>query len=968
MQTRRASILGMMVVAVSLSVVIGASAQQTAEPAASPPSAEPNTAPANGTGDIKLVLNFQDAPLDAVLKYLSDKASLTIVASGVSLDGRITVISRQPITVDEAVALINSTLKDKDLAAVRTGKILDITTVAKAKQRNLPVIHVTRDSDVPENKDDIMTFVIPVRYVDAQALSQNLMSLLPEYATLDANRDGNALIITDSASNVRRIMKVIQALDTHLATVAEIKVWRLTNATASSTAQLINSVFQQEAQAARSGRGGAAGGLMNMMFGGRGGRGGMGGMGGMDMTGGNNNNNPSAATRGNQAVVAAADDRTNSIVVRGPREVLDIIDGMITELDKRTTEIADVRFKQLRYADALNVAQVVNQLFGQSTTSSSSRGMQGMGPGGFMFGGRGGRGGMGGMGGMGGQQGATISSALQVTAAADSRTNTVVVTGPQAVLDVVMNVVEGLDQQIPNVADVKTFHLQYADASNTATLINEVFGASRSTSRSSSRNSSQNQQIQFGGRGGMMGGGMGQTTTSGTTSDVTVVASADTRTNSVVISGDPETLKVIADVVKELDQNPEQERRIFVYPLKNATASNLVTILNNLFTQLRSFNQTGTRTTQQFQGGTGTGGRGGTTGGATAGGGTTTSTSETNGANDLSDQTYFQADTATNSLLVLTSTKNYQLVRPIIEDLDKPVGQVLIKVLFAEITHTNNVDLGTEFSMINLRHDGGSTTTKTTFGNPGSGLSVRTLEGDLDVTLTALQKVGKLNVLSRPYVLTSNNQAATMSVAQEVPIPNGTTTVAGQTQVTFDYRNDIGIVLTVTPQVNPDGLVNMTINPKITTIGADKVQISETLFASTFSTRSATTKVAVRDGQTIVIGGLIQDQLTDTISKVPLLGDIPLLGTLFSRTIHEKDKTELLIFLTPLVAQDSDRLTPISDQEERATDLGKDPVGSENYRRHIEAMRARPADANTVVITPATGSGPGGAAHSATDQ
>jgi general secretion pathway protein D len=981
MQIRRASILGVMVVAVSLSVFGGASAQQPAgqqgpggqappRQAAPQPSTEPNAVPSttaapaaaatqtaptngNGTGDIKIVMNFQDAPLDAVLKYLSEKAGLTVIASGVSLDGRITVISIKPITVDEAVALVNSVLKDKDLAAVRVGKTIEITTVARAKQRNLPVVHVTKDSDVPEDKDDIMTFVIPVRYVDAQALSQNLMSLLPEYATLEANRDGNALIITDSASNVRRVMKIIQALDTHMATVAEIKVWRLTNALASTTAQLINSIFQQEAQAARGGNRGGGGG---MTFGGRGGRGGGGGMGGaMDMIAnamGGGGNAPSAATRGNQAVVAAADDRTNSVVVRGPAEVLAIIDGMIEQLNTKTTEIADVRVKQLRYADALNTAQVINQLFGQSTGSSSSRGgMQGMGPGGFqMQGGRGGRGGM------GGGQSTSASSSLMVTAAADSRTNSVVITGPAAILDVVLNVIDSLDQQIPNVADVKTFHLQYADAANTATLINDVFGANRSTRSSTSSRSTQNQQIQFGGRGGGMGGQGGATqgtSSSAGVSDVTVVASADTRTNSVVVSGAPETLKIIADVIKELDQNPEQERRIFVYPLKNATASNLMTIMNNLFTQMRTLNQQGTRTTQSNQGGAG-GGRGG----AAAGGGGTTaaasSTSESAGNNDLSDETYFQADTTTNSLLILTSTKNYLLVKPIIDDLDKSVGQVLIKVLFAEITHTDTVDLGVDFAGLNLRgvNSGFSTpavgTTpannvlngtqgSTTFGSPSLGLTLNTVESDWDVTLRTLQTQTRVNVLSRPYVLAKNNQAATISVAAEVPIPSGTSSNANGATTTISYRTDIGIVLTVTPQVNPDGVVNMTVNPKITN-RTGRVQVSESLSAETFSTRSATTIVTVKDGQTVVIGGLIEDKINDTINKIPLLGDIPIIGALFGRTVHEKDKTELLIFMSPRVAQEPAKLTDISVTEREGTNMAVDPTVSDLFRAHMANM------------------------------
>ncbi|UCF16742.1 MAG: type II and III secretion system protein, partial [Phycisphaerales bacterium] len=177
------------------------------------------------------------------------------------------------------------------------------------------------------------------------------------------------------------------------------------------------------------------------------------------------------------------------------------------------------------------------------------------------------------------------------------------------------------------------------------------------------------------------------------------------------------------------------------------------------------------------------------------------------------------------------------------------------------------------------------------------------------------------------------------------PIPTGTTEVAGQSQTTIEYRDDIGIVLNVTPSINPDGLVNMTVNPQITTRSADSVAITEDLSAEAFSTRSAETKVAVRNGQTIVIGGLIEDQLTDTIKKIPLLGDIPLAGHLFKRTIKEKTKTELLIFLTPHVAMDATGLTPISEAERGRSILNTDKTAAEIFRKHMEAMDTTEAEA-----------------------
>jgi len=931
MQILRAIIVSATLACVILLTPNHISAQKTSD---SPSEAEPVEV-VKTDGEIKIKLNFQDAPLQSVLEYLSETAGLTVVSDEPIIDGRMTVISRQPISLDQAVSLINSILKEKSLTTVLTGKTLKVVTLEKAKKENIPVF-TGRDPDAVIPGDNVVTYVIPVSHVTALALKQNLQVLVPEYASIEANEDGNALIITDTTANIKRLMKIIKALDTHMATVAEIRVFRLINTDATSVANLINSMFQQQQQGGTRGQQGARNPMemmMQMRGAGPGGRGAFGGRGSSDRGDSSGQNQGGGSV--NVQVVAAADTRTNSVVVRGPTEAMEVVADMIKALDDRAVKVAGVRVFQLRYADAMNTAQIINELFGESSSSGSQEDRRPMF---FMRGGQGAR---------NTQQQEESSNTLKVTAAADSRTNTIVVTGPDSILDVVADVIKNLDSQIPTVADVKVFHLEYADAQDTAELINEVFGESRTSSQTTRSTGQQNQAISFRGFGGR--GGQQQTTQStGGISDVAIIASADSRTNSVVVSGPSETLEIIANVIKELDENPEQERQIFLFPLKNASAENLMEILNNLFAEMQALNQQNTGTTgQQFQGGQR----------AAQPAQTSQASDSSSGGDDLSEETYFEADLDTNTLLVLTSSKNYEKIKPILEDLDKPVGQVLIKVLFAEVTHSDSIDLGTEFSMLNLRSSGDSVDSTMLFGKPASlfteagtlkptGLSVRTIEGDLDITLRALQETGKLNVLSRPYILTRNNQLATITVGEEVPIPTGTTTVAGQTQTTIEYRDDIGIVLDVTPSINLDGLVNMTVSPKITTRSTETVAISEDLNAVAFAKRSAETRVAVHDGQTIVIGGLIEDQLKDTVKKVPLLGDIPILDLLFKRTIKEKTKTELLIFLTPHVAKDARGLTPISEAERARSTLNTDETAAEIYKKHMDAMDNTDVDVN----------------------
>jgi type II secretory pathway component GspD/PulD (secretin) len=299
MQILKAIIIGA-VFAIVIVVMPGHSiAQQTLGQSAPETKAEPNepvkVKPAEPVevvktdGDVKIKLNFQDTPLQTVLEYLSETAGLTVVSDEPLFDGRMTVISRQPISLEQAVSLINSILKERGLTTVLNGKVLKVVTLENAKQESVPVFS-GRDPDAVVASDDVVTYVVPVRYVTATALRQNLQSLIPEYASLEANEDGNALIITDTMANIKRMMKIVAALDTHMATVAEIRVFRLVNADATSAANMINSMFEQSqqggARSSRTGRGGTQGGMnpMQMMMdrlgGGGGPGGGFGGFGG----------------------------------------------------------------------------------------------------------------------------------------------------------------------------------------------------------------------------------------------------------------------------------------------------------------------------------------------------------------------------------------------------------------------------------------------------------------------------------------------------------------------------------------------------------------------------------------------------------------------------------------------------------------------------------------------------------------
>lgn len=249
------TILAGMVLAVTIISLPGHTAAQPASGSSQTATAPVEAVP--GNGEMKIKLNFQDTPLQTVLEYLSETAGLTIVSDTPIIDGRMTVISRQPISLPQAVSLINSVLKEKNLTTVLNGKVLKVVTLENAKKESVPVFS-GRDPEAVVAGDDVVTYVIPVTYVTARALRENLLALIPEYASLEANEDGNALIVTDTTANIKRLMKIVVALDTHMATASEIRVFRLANADATSAANMINTMFQQNQSGSR-GRGNSSG-------------------------------------------------------------------------------------------------------------------------------------------------------------------------------------------------------------------------------------------------------------------------------------------------------------------------------------------------------------------------------------------------------------------------------------------------------------------------------------------------------------------------------------------------------------------------------------------------------------------------------------------------------------------------------------------------------------------------------------
>ncbi len=322
-------------------------------------------------------------------------------------------------------------------------------------------------------------------------------------------------------------------------------------------------------------------------------------------------------------------------------------------------------------------------------------------------------------------------------------------------------------------------------------------------------------------------------------------------------------------------------------------------------------------------------------------------TSGTSGSRQYNNSTQvgnatISSDPETGRIIVITDEETSEHISQVISNLDIPKPQVLIKVVFLEVTHNNAYDIGVEGGFGNKSVGGGSSAGTAAGANmfgisglstiatnvnslglpisalgptpPGAGL-YQILSTDYQATLRAIAQAGKTEVLSRPSILARNNQPATITVGQSVPlITNVRYDTFGNAINSVEYT-DVGIILRVTPFISNDGLVEMIVAPEISSLTDQTVAIANGVSVPVIAKRTADTVVVTPDGHPVIIGGLMQDNKTGAEFKVPILGDIPILGYLFKRKIKNNTKTELLIFMTPHIVQTPGQLLALSEKE-----------------------------------------------------
>jgi general secretion pathway protein D len=490
--------------------------------------------------------------------------------------------------------------------------------------------------------------------------------------------------------------------------------------------------------------------------------------------------------------------------------------------------------------------------------------------------------------------------------------NTLLLIDSRANVDRIMGIIGQIDVESPG--EMMVFRLTYAAAQDLAKTLEAVFQQSATPAAPA--------QVR------------GRTRRFAQPRGATLKFIPEVRTNNLIVLAPPEAMEDISDLISKLDVAvPSGGGKINVYYLENADAEEVSKVLASLSTGAQ-----GQPAAQPARPPTQAPAAQPTIRGVVAA--------------ELEGGIKVTADKATNSLIIVASPNDFETLVGVIRKLDIRRRQVFVEAMIMEIDITKALDLGLEWrgavqvgggdsgaivagSNFGLTGGLNDLLTAIASGNalifPGTGLVAGGVGGSVTLpdgtkvpaiaaVLRASQAHNNLNILSAPNLLTQNNKEAEIIVAENIPFISSqsrdTTNLANV--INTVERKDVGITLRITPHIHESEFVSMDIYQEASALKTDAVTLAQTsTVGPTWTKRSAKTTVLVKSGDTVILGGIMQESNTENISKVPLLGDIPLLGWFFKTKSTQKQKTNLVILLTPFIIQEPGRLASGLEERQR---------------------------------------------------
>jgi general secretion pathway protein D len=635
------------------------------------------------------------------------------------------------------------------------------------------------------------------------------------------------------------------------------------------------------------------------------------------------------------------DKESNQVAILGPIGLLQRMEKLITSLDQPAAGAVVAETFRLRYADAEQVAKNIQELFGEgsgTTGNQRNNNRQQQGP--FVFGPQ-------------QRQDTPTASSAQLRVSSSTQQNAVTVVADPAVVEAIRKQIEDYWDQPLSKENVvpKVYDLKNSDPVKVKTALEALFGRGAGATTPTGGGGGQNQANSSASQGAGRLAGQFSFTAIPESGRLAVVAKSI------------DNMSVIDDIIEQLDK-PQSAGLPEIIELKHANAEDLAEQLNALLAmdgtlaQIRR-SESGlsdtTSTTSPFA-----------TDQAQDTGATDAATSPENisfwwqrsrpptdkaNASNLVGQLRIVPVWRQNALMVLSPPEYRASITKLVTDLDQPGRQVLISAIVLDISRDDATALGFRWSSSaitptnpdnSITIGASSQNTKNNFLPGLFDSSVLNANVDLNVMLQALAEKTDVNILSEPKIFTSDNQEAEFFSGQDIPfITESQPNTQGNVVNSFDYRA-VGIQLRVRPRITVRQDVDLKINLELssTTPG-------NTLFGGAIvDRRETTTQLIVKNGQTVVISGILRAEDSEIKRKVPLLGDIPLIGLLFQSIEKSKTDKELLVFITPLVIENTEDLAPANkpylDQLERRREQFRPKEGTEGLPGKIPEHTGEP--------------------------
>lgn len=826
-------------------------------------------------------LNFNNAPIDQVLKFLSDLTNKVVLKSD-EVQGQVTVINPGEVGRERALEIIDSALMLKGYTIIETDSTLIVLPAGMAKQKG--VESETGGSDAAFGSR-VQTRVIELENAVPSQLRESLEDLVSENASVIADDRTRSLIVTDTAANVTRLEGIIRQLD-RKASIAGmgVRVFRLRYLDANNIARNLDDFMEAVVTDPDAGGGGRRrSGLAEVIadrttnslivtapaealdevgeF-----------IDQLDVPSSENLqqitipliNGDAEEVAGNLSRLAqglsnpvyqpvvVADTRTNTLIVSAYPEDIERFRRLVAVLDEAKSYEKLTEVFVLQNADAIILSSMLEQLIGEGGDNNRpwwSRNQDDQG---------------------------------EIKIIEDQRMNALIVAAKPSDMPMVRNLIEQLDRPLPiSKEEPRVYPIQYARASDIAMIVNDLF-------------TDQNQNRGFFYYGDQQDQGL-----TGLTGKVRVIS--DPTTNSiVVIAGTPRAFDVIEGLLEQLDRKAPEFGTTKVFHLKNANAGYLAVQLEQLFQEDPRRN--------------------------TGGGGfwylNRSSNTQDEQISQMIGNVRIVSETRTNSLMVTTSSQYFEPIQKLIEDLDKEISQVLIEILIVEMINVGDNQLGIDWP------DSVPVSVQGNLDAPLDGISTARASvlssARFDVVLDALASSSDTKVIARPNVFTKDNQPAFVEVINRVPtITESNITGTGIASQSFNLE-EVGLKLTVTPHINDATMVTIDVNLENgQVLETFSLQLADGTRIPAFSRRTIDTSLSIHDRETAVLSGVIDTNIVETESGIPGLMHIPLLGNLFKTKGDRKTNTELLTFITPyLVSNRDDRTAIMERQNERIRKYG----------------------------------------------